>query len=137
MIGDWVSVNGKPCKVTAFASRQEETRNSYEAGFARTVQAVVQSKVGTYGTVEMEDIEPLPLTKGILLANQWKADGGKLSKGNYYKDMKNPYFPTLWEAEGGFYMFLGGRETDVKSVHELQHIMRVHKNEREIRPWKK
>lgn len=137
MIGDWVRVKGKPCKVTAFMSQYEETRNAYEKGFARTTGAVVQNKVGTYSTVGLEEIEPLPLTKDIILGNQWKADDSKLSKSHYYKDVKYPHFPTLWSSAQGFYMFLGGRETDVQYVHELQHIIRVHKIEKELRPWKK
>lgn len=137
MIGDWVVVKGKPAKVTAFMSQYEETRNAYETGHARVNKLVVQNKLGMYATVDLEEAEPLPLTKDIIVCNQWKPDDSKMAKGHYYKDIKNPYLPTLWESDKGYYMFLGGREVDVICVHELQHILKVHKAEKEIRPWKK
>lgn len=137
MIGDWVSVKGKPVKVTAFMSQYEQTKNAYEAGFARVDKLVVQNKVGMYSTISLDEVEPLPLNSEIITCNQWKADASKMAKGHYYKDIKFPHLPTLWESDKGYYMFLGGREVDVNYVHELQHILKVHKAEKEIRPWKK
>lgn len=60
MIGDWVSINGKPCKVAVL-----RRGNEYELPIG------VESKYGVVYCSE-EHVEPIMLTPEILEKNGWK-----------------------------------------------------------------
>lgn len=111
MIGDWVSIKGKPCKVAVLRSGNEDVRT-----------IGVESELGVLYYQEGY-VEPIILTPENLKKNGW-LDGDYL----FYNEFKiNFYLINYGESFGVNigYDYSRREFAIIKYVHEFQHLLRL------------
>ena len=109
-LGDWVTDEGVPGQVIMVS--------------VEGVAMIVKEEQIVY--LNSERLNPIPLTREILLANGFTkfVDGYRRTFYNYVVDNNLMLDISDWEDEG-LKVAVGGKFRELKYVHELQHILRL------------
>lgn len=108
-LGDWVTNEGVPSQVIMVS--------------VEGVAMIVKEEQIVY--LNSERLNPIPLTREILLANGFTkfVDGYRRTFYNYVVDNSLMLDISDWEDEG-LKVAVGGKFRELKYIHELQHILR-------------
>ncbi len=132
-VGDWVcatlhSLNGKerlttPMRVTAIGEAW--------------VQLLIDPKAGYPDKYVIEDIQPIPLTVDILIANGWDWNHPKQLLRFFDEESSTKWAKVEIWNDCSLHFELRTPQTGIKkvinSVHELQHALRLAGIEKEIK----
>lgn len=132
-IGDWVQA-----RMITFQGEERLTPPMRVVAVGETwVQLQIDPQAGDPDEYDIEEIRPVPLTVDILLANGWDWSDYSRQLIKFFNDDPNsPYAKvTIW-LSGSLHLELKtqqmGYKSIVRSVHELQHAIRLAGLEKEF-----
>ena len=132
-IGDWVCA-----KMTVINGEERLTPPMQVVAIGETwVQLRIDPESGDPDEYDIEDIRPIPLTVDILIANGCDWDHPKQLLRFFYADSNSAWAKVVIWNDSSLHFELrtkhGGIKNVFKTVHELQHAMRLAGIKKEIK----